>query len=414
MSLQSTGGLDPKLLPNLPGFRPKGPQTGFKKTYFKLVDGQGFLKDEHVPPLGALEGDEGSVSSFAHTTISKARKQLSLQNANIILNFNAYFEERVEGSHKSQVRSCNIFFYVEDGTLKVVEKPVLNSGVSQGTLVKRAVINKLDGTPFVEEDFHIGEWISIYGRNFRLTSCDEFTKNHLIKYFNYQPNEFDPVPSPNDPHTDYRRSVEPGQADSWGKFHSKKNENKTFNEALLGHSVDNKGREGFLKYGNQTLKFRCIWDDTSHLYGDVIEFTLTYYLSDDSLEIISIPSSITKETTRLKLLKRSRLPKNFHSTTGLGTRASDDAFFYWGDFYIGLELEVYGRSLTISDADPSTREFFSTQGLPLGPPITRPPPEIIVHQREIPPPTGFGSDEDSLRSVAGSLLPGPAPVKEIR
>lgn len=75
------------------------------------------------------------------------------------------------------------------------------------------------------------------------------------------------MPSPNDPHTDYRRSVEPGQADSWGKFHSKKNENKTFNEALLGHSVDNKGREGFLKYGNQTLKFRCIWDDTSHLYG---------------------------------------------------------------------------------------------------------------------------------------------------
>lgn len=167
MSLQSTGGIDPKLLPNLPGFRAKPANTGFKKTYFKLVDGQGFLKDEYVPPLGTLEGDEGSVASFANTTVSKARKQLALQNANVILNFGGYFEEYVEGSNRAQVRYCNVFFFVEDGTLKIVEKPVINSGVSQGTLVRRAVITKADGTPFVEEDFHIGDWITVYGRNYR-------------------------------------------------------------------------------------------------------------------------------------------------------------------------------------------------------------------------------------------------------
>jgi hypothetical protein len=221
------------------------------------------------------------------------------------------------------------------------------------------------------------------------------------------------LPVPSDPHADYRRTVEPGPADAWGKFHSKKNENKTFNEARLGHSVDNKGREGFLKYGNEVLKFRCCWDDTNHLYGDVIEFTLTYYLSDDSLEIISIPSNLTKETTRLKLLKKSKLPKSFHSTTGLGSRPADAAFFHWSDFYIGLQLEVYGRLLQLVDADMTTREFYHANGLSLGPPITRPPPEVHVHQREVPPPTGFGSEEDSLRSVAGSLLPGPAPVKKL-
>lgn len=221
------------------------------------------------------------------------------------------------------------------------------------------------------------------------------------------------MPAPTDPHSEYRRSVEPGSADSWGKFHSKKNENKTFNEARLGHGVDNKGREGFLKFGNQTLKFRCIWDDTTHLYGDVNEFTLTYYLSDDSLEIISIPSNTTKEQTRLKLLKRSKLPKNFHSTLGLGNRPADEAFFHWSDFYVGLELEVYGRTLVIADADPNTRNFYDTTGMSLGPPITRPPPEVHVHQREVPPPTGFGSEEDSLRSVAGSLLPGPPAVKKL-
>jgi len=207
--------------------------------------------------------------------------------------------------------------------------------------------------------------------------------------------------------------MEPGRDDRWGKFHSKKSESKTFNEALLGHSVDNKGREGFNKFGNTTLKFRCIWDDTQHLYGDVIEFCLAYYLADDSIEIVSIPSSISKEKTRLKLLKRARLPKNFQDTMSLGTKANTEAFFHWSDFYIGMSLEVYGRVLILADGDAITREFFEQQQMPLNEPIVRPPPEVLIHEREVPPPTGFGSEEDSLRSVAGSLLPGPAPVKKL-
>jgi hypothetical protein len=156
-----------------------------------------------------------------------------------------------------------------------------------------------------------------------------------------------------------------------------------------------------------------MWDDTNHLYGDVIEFTLTYYLADDSLEIISIPSPLTKEQNRLKLLKRSRLPKDFQQTMGLGTKPEGNAYFHWSDFYIGLELEVYGRQLVIVDADNGTREFYDGNSQALGPPIFRPQQEVHVHQREIPPPTGFGSEEDSLRSVAGSLMPGPAPVKKL-
>lgn len=45
------------------------------------------------------------------------------------------------------------------------------------------------------------------------------------------------------------------------------------------------GREGFMKYGTQTLKFRCIWDNTENLYGDVLEFSMMYYLNDDTVEV---------------------------------------------------------------------------------------------------------------------------------
>ncbi|RYY89626.1 hypothetical protein EON63_00385 [archaeon] len=43
-------------------------------------------------------------------------------------------------------------------------------------------------------------------------------------------------------HHIYFRSMEAGPLDSWGKFRSKKDENKIFIEAKLGNTVDNKGR----------------------------------------------------------------------------------------------------------------------------------------------------------------------------
>lgn len=225
-----------------------------------------------------------------------------------------------------------------------------------------------------------------------------------------------PLPNnqvPQDPYMQTRKSLEAGAPDTWDKFRSKRNDSKAFNEAKLGNSVNNSGREGFIKFANTTLKFRCVWDDTTHLYGDVIEFTLSYYLADDTIEIVSIPSALSKETTRLKLLKRSKLPKDFHTTTGLGARPPTDSFFHYSDFDIGMELEVYGRRLRVIDADTTTRLFFEQQGHPLGASIIPPKAELVVHEREVPPPTGFGSEEDSLRSVAGSLMPGPPPVKKM-
>jgi EF-hand domain-containing protein 1 len=239
--------------------------------------------------------------------------------------------------------------------------------------------------------------------------ADKATKHYMAVNFNIHHQS---LPVPDDPYTNFRKTLEPGTCDTWGKFRSKKDESKIFNEAKLGNTVDNHGREGFMKYGTQKLNFRCVWDNTENLYGDVQEFSLIYYLSDDTLEINSIPSALTKEQNRLKLLKRSKLPRDFHSTMTLGQRAPTQAFFHWSDLYIGLELEVYARYLKVVDADAHTREFFLNQGLDLGPAILPPPPEVLIHHREVPPPTGFGSEEDSLRSVAGSLMPGPPPTKK--
>lgn len=197
------------------------------------------------------------------------------------------------------------------------------------------------------------------------------------------------------------------------KFHSKKNDNKTWAEADNGHFVDNSGREGFIRFGNRSLKFRCVWDNTHNLYGDVNEYTLQYFLSDDTVEICLIPNPNIKEQGPAKLLKRSKLPKNFATSLIMGNRPNPSNFLHWSDIGIGMRLSVYGRDLQLMDADHKTREFYRTFDFPLGDPIYLPKPIVAIQKREIPPPTGYGTEEDSMRSVSGSLLPGPMPTKKL-
>lgn len=242
--------------------------------------------------------------------------------------------------------------------------------------------------------------------------CDSATRDYLARNLGVAFEGSVSVPA--DSYQTYRASLQPGFDDaSWGKFHSKKNDNKTFIEAKNGHYVDNSGREGFIRFGNRNLKFKCLWDNTGNLYGDVCEFSMCYYLSDDTFEINSVSNPNRKEQIPAKLLKRSKLPKNFNNTMNLGDRPKSANYFHWTDLHIGMHLEVYGRRLQVIDADRATREFYESFDFPLAPGIVIPQPTVVVHQREIPPPTGFGSEEDSLRSVSGSLLPGPLPMKKL-
>lgn len=161
--MSTTLNIDPKFLPNLPGFRPRPNNSGKKRHCFDVVNGQVFLRPDFIPENSIAEG---SVASIGSSIVQKARKQLSLEQK-VVLNFLAYFEEVVDEKSPPQVRYCNIYFYCEDGSVKVVEKPQINSGVPQGTLVKRAIIPNQDGSVMKEDDFHVGRVIVIYGRSYQ-------------------------------------------------------------------------------------------------------------------------------------------------------------------------------------------------------------------------------------------------------
>lgn len=402
-------------LPNLPGYRTKALPSGFKKSQFQLVDGMVFLKDDVADLQSSQTMSLNDEESTTLSVGSPGKKKISIKDIGKVLNFSAYFEERPDGlpADAKQVRKCNIYYYLEDESVKVIEKPQLNSGVSQGKLVRRAVVNKPDGFPLTPLDFRFGDYVTIYGRSYRIVDCDNATKRFLME--NYGIDEFIPLPVPDDNYQKYRSTLQAGLDDSWGKFHSRKNDSKTFNDAVRGVLADNTGREGFIKYGNRTLKFKCLWDNTHNLYGDVLTFALSYYLADDTVEVVAVPGPqvSTSDANKQKLLKRSKLPKDYVNTRNLGERLPPTSFLHWTEIYIGMELDLYGRRLQICDADTLTRRFFNEHNFELGSPIVQPEPEIMVHKREIPPPTGFGSEEDSMRSVSGSLMPGPVPAKKL-
>ena len=407
-----------EFLPNLPGFRAREPPSGLKYKFFSKTDGVIFVKDD-AAPVKTLE--EGSIASF-NSTMTKSKK-VNSEFINVILTFNAYFEEAANApgnnTDKARIRKCNILYFLEDDTISIVEKAQVNSGMPQGKLVKRGIICRPDGLPFCVDDFCVGEEVVIYSRSYRIVDCDEFTRRYLIQSGR---EDVPAIEIPNDPYYDIRKRFEhPGKStDKWDRFHSKKNPNKIFMEAQLGNTVNNIGRQGFIQYGNQTLRFHCVWDNTANLYGDRMDYSLVYYLCDDTIEINSLASTSGKSDQFTRLLKRSRLPKGMHALIlGESDHKNSEAqggntnYYHYSDFYIGQELSVYARTLRIVDADSFTRKFFAENVCELGYEEKFEEYKEIVHAREIPAYTGFGSEEDSLRSCTGSLLPGPVPVKKL-
>lgn len=413
--MSNTIGYD--LLPNLPGFKPVYRPNTSKKQTFQKIDGLNFVREE-LPPLIGLEEDStttllvGSLGSPSRISTAKStlRPMTTSQDPEITLTFKAYVEEvtlhtRLE---EYRIRKCNIYFYPESGALMIVEKTQQNSGMAQGTILKRTVANKEDGSPFIDDDFRIGSAVNIFGRIYQIYDCDKRTREYLQ---DYSP----AITPPSDAYEQHRMELHSSRS-GWGAHHSKKNTLKTFVEAKLGNTVNNKGREGFLKYGNAVLKFLCTWDDTNSLYGDVMEYSLIYHLADDTIEIFSSTTNNSGREQFPRLLKRARLPKVLTSYSLDQDDVEPDFSrdnYHWTDFYIGCEISVYSRNLLIVDADQNTRNFYNEQNLELGQNEQMETNRPIRQIRQIPPHNGFGSEEDSLQSCIGPLSNTSSPKKKL-
>ena len=96
-----------------------------------------------------------------------------------VLRFSGYFQEAVHAAAGEtwRVRPILLYFHLEDDTLAISEPGVNNAGLPQGVLVRRHQVPRDEqGHMFAVDDLWIGAELPIYGRRYRLTAADAFTR----------------------------------------------------------------------------------------------------------------------------------------------------------------------------------------------------------------------------------------------
>ncbi|GBP85145.1 EF-hand domain-containing family member C2 [Eumeta japonica] len=172
-----------------------------------------------------------------------------------ILRFKAYFQQSlVEWPHESHVvRKVDIFFYLEDGTIKVVEPRTGNSGMMQGVMIGRQRIR----IPFSDDnyydviDLNIGREVTFFGKVFKVGAPAE------PKYPKHRP----------------------------------------FKQ--------------FLDFDRQVLRFYGYWDDRDSMFGTLHRLEIHYFLADETMEIKELLSHSSGREGTTMFLKRMRLPRIF-------------------------------------------------------------------------------------------------------
>ncbi|KAI9145221.1 hypothetical protein BKA69DRAFT_1108755 [Paraphysoderma sedebokerense] len=300
-----------------------------------------------------------------------------------VLRFYAYFQEAVQERREERyrVRKVSILFYLEDDTIHVIEPRSQNSGIPQGTLIRRhripAVVTELPSKRFFGlKDFNVGNEITFYGKTFKIVGCDGFTR--MLSRM---------------------RPTRP--------------------------AVPKLSLKKFLENDRKVLRFYCVWDDTNSAFGETRQLILHYFLADDTIEIREhIPANSGRDGAT-NFLKRCKLPKKLRaSNANSGTGSDTDDYYTDRDLMIGAIMTVYGRHVLICDCDEFTKEYYkeryeiddfepilysqlsadaSGQSIQLSAPQSAP---------SLPPHNGIGSEEDSLNSCT-NLIPKP-PRKDFK
>ncbi|GMH58643.1 hypothetical protein TL16_g02654 [Triparma laevis f. inornata] len=371
----------------------------------KMLDQQQYQKDALHPDdmSGRYSLTRQRVASEDAFSLGGASNYTSPNNLTppppVLLFQGYYFEDIIESQiEDKRIHRCDIYYYTEDGSVEIIEQKTENSGMPQGSILRRGKVPGITAS-----NFKVGTNVEIYARSYSIISCNESTRDYCRNVLNFPDAALRSMNWPED--TFIRKNTEKmmretgfGNVNRNRKMHPQ----KEYMEALLGKPSSMTDLGSFLTNGQKCLCFDMIWDDTQRLYGDVRLYKMNFFLSDDTMEILPVHTKNDGRDQFPKLLKRSKVPKDI--------QRPDGPKYTWQDLNIGKTLNVYKRPMTIAAADAFTRKYYAQKGTPLGFDINLNPSVDVHYERQIPPYNGFGSEEDSLRSCTGSIKP--LPVKK--
>ncbi|XP_034948981.1 EF-hand domain-containing family member C2 [Chelonus insularis] len=407
------------IFPSLPGYNPPAAKNfHISQQFEKIHDGVYYLVDrlsvedrKRYSPLYPFHDEKNMPPWLAYDSQR--------------LMFTAYFKDDNPNRRAPtyQIHVVKISFFLEDGTIKIVEPNMRNSGLQQGVLVRRQRI-PLPGSSkyrfFDIIDLNIGKQVEIYGRIYNIVDCDQFTRQFLNRMGIAVS---DPLEIPLNPFVNTR--IIP--------MSSKK----------LQQKPDTLGK--FLKYDRKVLKFIGYWDDTANEYGVIHSLELYYYLADDTIEIKEILPPNSSRDLNATFLKRMKIPKfytgidpigvhdpftvlnvlgdstgqSYYIADPLNTGKPSCEYYKDSDLVIGVRMNVFGREVVITDLDSATKEYYRTKyGIEEFTPLERPDikPDYYhpnADKHKPPPYNGFGSYDDSFGNCF-RIVPKPPKIDYVR
>jgi len=364
------------------------------------------MSEPYQPPPPADDIDLVP-ANMRHPKISPAW----LKHDKQVLRFYAFFQESVceRPDENSRYRHISIMYFMEDGSLRIGEPRVENSGISQGSFLKRHRVPREDGKGFLgPDDFRCGIEISFYGRTYHVTGCDRFTR-----WF-YEQNGIDV--GEDEPLVEdlWQKSYKFKKTAEKGGIPSSKSvvDAKHLTKFQCGQPPADKKFIQFLLNDRKVLRFKGFWDDRT-LYGSRVYFVIHYFLADNSVEINEAYCRNSGRDTYPGFMKRGPLHKKNESHAVPGMLAPDGSLYLPEDFVVGGSIDVWGRKIMLYDCDEFTRNFYQDfVGIDQFEGRIDVSEKPVRHAKLAPPPhNGIGKPEDSLISTQ-MIVPKP-PKKDL-
>ena len=188
---------------------------------------------------------------------------------------------------------------------------------------------------------------------------------------------------------------------------------KSYIEARLGkpsHLLEGDRLRKFLENNKLVLRFWCVWDDRTSMYGDRRPYVLHYFLEDDTVEILEVNENNSGKDPFPLFLRRGPLPKVLvrHNTT-CAPKYKPEQCYAPSDFRLGTYISVLNRDFLLHDCDRFTKAWYVDN---LGyteedlTPINVQEPIVPLSKPALPPFNGYGTLEDSLQNCL-ALVPKP-------
>ena len=353
-----------------------------------------FVNGYAMPRDGSNGVDVRLADAFADAPArvdAEAYEPAFVKTNSLVLRFYVYFVERVENSQTETTRhrKCVLYYFLSDGSIKIIEPREANSGLTQGAFLRRHVV---EGVTL--RDLNVNTIVTVYGFTFHIYRCDEFTREYLERAGVGVPED---GAAPEDDAAARR-----GDASRVSRLPTRKKD----------------ARGKFLTHDKQVLRFYCVWDDAS-MHGNRRRFVLSYFLIDDTVAVTETPRVKGGRTgASTILLHRSRLPLRDEDACARGLANGDYDYVTAEDLRVGGVVRVYKRDFFIYDADAFTKswylqtypsEYAEEDFIPRD--VSEPEERAVAHR--IPAHTGLaiGSEEDSLQNCV-SLVPKP-PRKDV-